>query len=239
MGQVKEIPLLFTKENRAAVRSGVKTETRRKLRLRSDRGASPEELQDYARWAMADLEQLNGLLKDSPYGCPQLAPVRYWMREPVRVEDLSIKHNLACVCYLDENCPPQSIRLDDNDVSRLMNRKDWTRPTNAIHMLKSFTRTWLRGIRVYPERLGDITAAGAIAEGIEIDPDVGVYGLHNARPADVRKAHSDKCVWRDYLNGGHGLNPVQSYVSLWRSIHGTDSWDPNEVVWVIQFTLEP
>lgn len=90
----------------------------------------------------------------------------------------------------------------------------------------------LKGISVHPERLGDISPEGAIAEGIELDPDVV-----DGSPYEKYKWVYAQ-VWRDYLNGGYGLTPVQSYVSLWQSIHGEDAWDPRQWVWVVRFEKE-
>lgn len=239
---MKKIPLLFTKENRAVVRAGIKTETRRKFSLLGDRSSSAEELQSFAKWAMADPKELNGILKDSPYGCPQLAPVRYWMREPVQVvrrdgliasEDVSEGFD-ECVLVLYPDGGKDWRLITEKDGQRLDARKDWTRPTSSLHMLKAFTRTWLTGRRVYPERLGDITPEGAIAEGIELDPSVVI----NQSDPWERLTWAYSRVWRDYLGGGHDLTPVQSYASQWERINGPGSWDPDEVVWVIQFALE-
>jgi len=218
MTTAKEIPLLFTPDNRAAVRAGIKTETRRNA------GIKPR------------------------YGCPQKNPVRYWVKEPVQVLEVGLGPSPSCiqakVLYLDTK-HKTVIPINHPVYQKLASGKPLIqRSTNELFMFKSFTRTWLRGKSVHPERLGDITAEGAIAEGIEVDPEMS--GVEDYKGdlferqliLERRKVLAYSPVWRDYLNGGYDLLPIQSYVSLWQSIHGPDPWDPQRWVWVVQFEAE-
>jgi hypothetical protein len=68
------------------------------------------------------------------------------------------------------------------------------------------------GVRV--ERLQDISAADALAEGITLHPD------HHSRPRDSR------------------YGPVATYKDLWDSINGPGSWAANPWVWVISFSRQ-
>lgn len=223
----KEIPLLYTPDNRAGVRAGIKTETRRAMKPQP----TPVETVDTERGVIVTHSDKLKLPKN-PYGYPQSEPVRYWMREPVQV--LKIRNQdegyFAAVRYLDGGV--DGVRLTQDNYYTLMARKNYRRPTTSLHMLKVFTRTWLRGVRVWPEQLGKITADGAIAEGIELDPDMVV----DANDPRERQQWENSQVWRDYINGGYELTPTQSYASLWTSIHG--HWTPEQWVWVIQFEKE-
>lgn len=247
----KEVPLLFTAENRAAIRAGVKTETRRKFKLQSIKDLvgfdhngfdyecrTPGQL--WRQISFADLMEI------CPYGNPKERAVRYWVKEPVQVHGLyedvmTSPPPWVELTYPDDgiNLTAQTTEVTPKDAEKLSARKDLRRPTTAMHMLKSFTRTWLECLAVYPQRLRDITATAAIAEGIEIDPDVGVYGTSSDTDvASVRESFKGSRCWRDYLNGGYDLSPIQSFISLWDSIHGPGSWDPEQWVWVIKFSLE-
>jgi hypothetical protein len=247
--QTKDIPLLFAPEKRSAVRAGIQTEARWVMDPQPVIEVSEGISECSIRWKdeknsitahskLPDLERLWPLLLReyslSPYGNPQLEPVRYWMREPTAA--LAPTFGCVSVHYPDDGlCDGfpkyHPVQVTPEDYSRLTGRK---RPVaTSRHMLKTFTRTWLRGKRVWPEPLGNITATGAISEGIELDPSVVVD------PSDTweRQTWENSHVWRDYLNGGWDLDPVQSYVSLWQSIHGVGSWDPTQWVWVVQFEL--
>lgn len=210
----KDIPLLFTLENRISTRAGIKTQTRRLPR--KVEGVVPLTIPEGTR---------------CPYGDPENEEVRYWVKEPVQVVDLShgsFVHPWANLTYLDDPPsygPSHGLDISFKDFNKLHARKDYRRPTSSLLMLKSFTRTWLKGRRTWVERLGDIRAVAAICEGIEFDPEIQVNRFHAW----------DNSYWRDYLNGGYDLNPVQSYLSLWESIHGEGSWNPDQEVWCVEW----
>jgi len=257
MTTAKEIPLLLTPDSldsRSAMKAGIKTETRWAMKPQPDyRTGNMAFSAEYVGWTpvskLGDIGILDPKLHKSPYSCPQKSPVRYWVKEPVEVfqfwdyQESESQHGGALVIYPDD-LSRSLVQLSPDDVEKLRRRKDYRRPTTSMHMLKAFTRTWLRGKSVHPERLGDITAEGAIAEGIEVDPEMS--GVEDYKGdlferqliLDRRKVLAYSPVWRDYLNGGYDLDPVQSYVSLWQSIHGPDPWDPQRWVWVVRFELE-
>jgi hypothetical protein len=232
----KEIGLLFTPENRDLVRRGLKTQTRRHGKTLSDPTRATRAIfhKEYGYWIWFDDEEVRWRWMDDrgdildglfcPYGHPQYAPVRYYMKEPVQVT--AIRENIdnieANVLYLDDgrHC---TLNITPGDYAKLCARsKGWHAPTTAMFMLKSFARTWLNGVRTWPERLGDMSAEDAIAEGIELDPSLilDTYWPHH---------------WRDYLSGGYDLTPVQSYASLWDSINGEGSWQPDKWTWCVEW----
>ena len=181
----QEKPLLLPPHDFAAVRMGIKTETRQtdlQLDLITGFGMPTQSptLSPDSEWIFACIKGINAGLR-APYACPQREPVRYLARESGQLWDSGFP---------------------------------------------------LKGISVEPEQLGAITPEGAIDEGIELDPDVVID------PSDVheRLTWANSQTWRDYLNGGYDLFPIQSYISLWASIHG--HWDPRQWVWVIRFENE-
>ncbi|VVA47957.1 hypothetical protein SERVES_01678 [Serratia ficaria] len=88
--------------------------------------------------------------------------------------------------------------------------------TPSIHMPRWACRILLEITAVRVERLSDIRNSDAVAEGVE--PLRGGY-------------------WRHYQPGWtqHQISARGSFVTLWKSIYGADSWDANPWVWVIEF----
>lgn len=116
-----------------------------------------------------------------------------------------------------DNVPPRDLVYQD--VVYLADgqpRKGKYRP--AMFMPRWASRIVLEVVAVRVERLQDITEAQAIAEGI-------------------LRAGSG---WLGYEGGPWFASPIGAFRSLWESIHGTDSWDANNYVWVIEFRrLQP
>jgi len=76
------------------------------------------------------------------------------------------------------------------------------------------------GVKV--ERLQDISEADAQAEGLQ------VFQLQDA---------SDPSAWYESAPGVHqSRGAVSSFIALWKSIHGPDSWADNP--WVAAYTFE-
>lgn len=90
----------------------------------------------------------------------------------------------------------------------------------SLHMPRWASRTTLEitGIRV--QRLQEITADDAMAEGIVRLPDGGYA-------ADTEGRHY------------HATSAWHSYASLWEFINGPGSWEANPWVWVIEFAKVP
>ena len=90
----------------------------------------------------------------------------------------------------------------------------------SIFMPKEAARIFLRVMGIRAERLQDISEEDAIAEGIlQIEPEFLPRG------------------WKDYLSNPEipFMKPKKSFVSLWQSINGEQSWNDNPYVWVIPF----
>jgi len=86
------------------------------------------------------------------------------------------------------------------------NRTDYGGPWKpGIHMFQRDSRITLEITGVRVERLHDITRGDAMAEGCP------------------------------FPNMADGDDPRKWYSDLWNSINGTDSWDLNPWVWVIEF----
>jgi hypothetical protein len=96
--------------------------------------------------------------------------------------------------------------------------------TPSIFMPRRASRLTLElsGVRV--QRLQDISEEDAIAEGIE----------------PVFTGAKERCGWLDYQHVGAGVgyfpSPIDSYYSLFRSLHGIDIVGKNPWLWVLQFS---
>jgi hypothetical protein len=95
----------------------------------------------------------------------------------------------------------------------------------SIFMPREACRIRLEITNIRVERVQDISEADAIAEGVESwFSDL----FQETRYKDYETPISD---WR---------NPDSSYRSLWTKINGTDSWNSNPWVWVVEFKrIEP
>lgn len=97
----------------------------------------------------------------------------------------------------------------------------------SIHMPREAARLFLKITKVRLERLHDISANGAISEGVDFIP----HFLTGKRFFKDYTYYS-KTPMSD--NGGFD-NPVDSFKSLWVSINGEASCQINPWVWVIKF----
>ena len=80
----------------------------------------------------------------------------------------------------------------------------------SIHMPRRFSRILLEIVAVRVERLQDISEADAMAEGVH-------YSL-------LEKIQAGQDRWARH-----------AYKKLWETINGSDSWDLNPWVWVVEF----
>lgn len=96
----------------------------------------------------------------------------------------------------------------------------------SIHMPKEAARIILQVEDTRIERLQDITEADCVKEGIkrEIFPPTGQLCYYFYPCNDLRDD-----TFLDY--------PKTSFYSLWKSIHGQQSWDINPWLWVIAYKV--
>jgi hypothetical protein len=94
----------------------------------------------------------------------------------------------------------------------------------GMHMFAKHARTYIRITELRAERLRDITKAGAIAEGIDVEhiEGHGYYPVYTSK--DENGYYSDMT-----------MDAVHSYLSLWSKINGQASTDSNPFVWVYKF----
>lgn len=157
----------------------------------------------------------------NPLHCPYGKPGdTLWIREEHRI--VSLKDEWAVVQYRADETVSAPIRLTAADLERLRERTTpLDRWMQARFMLRSFCRSFDRVTAVRVERLQDINGQDAISEGIE--PFTSVLG------------GSSITTFRDYATGGMDRAARQSFMTLWESINGPDSWKANPWVWVVSF----
>ena len=135
--------------------------------------------------------QYGAICSEQPHQCPYGQPGDLlWVRET----------------WADMQCePPVAVYRADGERPITMQWKP------SIHMPRLLSRLTLEitGMRV--ERLQDISAIDASAEGI-FTPEIG------------------------YANLGERA-PILQYARLWEEINGAGAWDKNPFVWVLEFTL--
>lgn len=196
---MKERPILFSAPMVRALLADTKTQTRRVVK--EPGWALPGSLHLFNERPWAD-DPLRG---DRDVACPYGQPGdRLWVREngwerPFRSgRDMRegadtwppYEYDAAPVCC-----------WEDGELKRL----GWKRRP-SIHMPRWASRIRLEVTAVRAERLQDISAGDAMAEGV------------GALPIETRHA-----------------TPKADFQFLWKSINGPGSWDANPWVWVVEF----
>ena len=97
----------------------------------------------------------------------------------------------------------------------------------SLFMPKAAAKIWLKVTGVKCERLQDITADDAIAEGIKKIEGLG-YKHYTAKKRFTKEALKDGCP---FLN-----SPILSFLTLWESIYGDESLKANP--WVFAYSFE-
>ncbi len=144
---------------------------------------------------------------------------RLYVRETWRTETSAIHDEMRPLDFLSpETRAALGLRpvkiLYDADAERRLN-KSVGKTRVAIHMPRWASRLTLIVEDVRVQRLDEISAADACAEGVEL---LGAY------------------EWRDYSNAADAQrDPIASFRTLWESLHGAGSWSANP--WIVALTV--
>lgn len=187
---MKERPILFSAPMVRALLAGTKSQTRRVVKPQPRILAG--ELLCWKDDALTD----DQMAVRCPYGSPG---DRLWVRE-------AFMHEPADYCWeasVSIPCRPAST-VYRADFHESQPGEGW-KP--SIHMPRSLSRILLDVTAVRVERLQDISATDAIAEGL----------------STRLREHDAVCHLLD------------QYRDLWESINGPESWDANPWVWVVEF----
>lgn len=167
---------------------------------------------------------------------------RLWVKEKWRP---AFHHDLYCTVQYAADSSYRKPDFDDEnrglrfadlcDVSG-DNAEPWHSP---MSMWREMSRITLEVTGVRVERLQDISEADAIAEGVETHAQryAAEYAKEGTSPPE--KVHGTVPWYRYDGEPCAAVSARESYRTLWQSIHGTESWDANPWVWVIEFRRLP
>ena len=219
---MRERPIPFKAPMVLALLDGRKTQTRRVMKPQpltvTGSGSRIYRDEDFKKsWAdFPGTHQGSGLV-DCPYGAPG---DRLWVRETWQAwSRVSVEYD-EWEAWTTEERNGRSFdeyRADRGGPDSIEYRatSDSTGPwTPSIHMPRWASRLLLEVTDVRVERLQEISAADAIAEGLSwVSPTYGIRGMAKTWDAD----------------------PRVSYAALWESINGAAAWAANPWVWVVSF----
>lgn len=206
-------PILFSTAMVQAILDGRKTQTRRVCR--------------HQHWSHSELVDVNvnGITQkvdrnvSYPYGQPGDI---LWVRETW----VNLNSDFAIM-------KPLYIYKCDGISERFTGKIKW-KP--SIHMPFAAARIFLRVKNVRVERLHEISDEDAVAEGIDTD----LWDM-----AIVSRNYKTKDGWFVAWSYEHwscenisvDVDEVyrKSFQSLWESINGSESWEANPWVWVVEF----
>ncbi len=213
---MKERPVIFNADMVRAVLDGRKTQTRRIMRVQPSADFCPMNMElktDFnARWYTPGMVDKDGYLqpaKKKVFG--------------VASDDEGYTCPFGAIgdrLWVRETWARYNIDQYSHDMAyRATIPDDWPKEGRwrpSIHMPRWASRITLEITGVRVERMYDISEVDARAEGVE----------------QLRGG-----FWRHYQPGWtqHQLSARGSFVTLWKSIYGDDSWLANPWVWVIEF----
>lgn len=191
---MKERPILFSAPMVRALLDGRKTQTRRIVK----------KLHPSCREMIAH-DRIGGLFtcRDAFSRCVQMLPCPYGQPS----DRLWVKEAFA---PMEDAQSPGSVQYRaDREHPQVTKWKP------SIFMPRRASRILLEVVSVRAEQLQDISAADAIAEGIQRTNGDGEWAAEGL-------AYT-------------GHSPRETYRELFESINGAGSWDANPWVWVIEF----
>lgn len=210
---MKERPIIFNAEMVRAVLEGRKVQTRRIL-------------EDHAIAHAATNGGLEFAIKHCPYGQPG---DRLWVREKwcKPSNDLKVKDRFNHPAYLT----PVLYAVDD-DKEFIPLGGNWHQRNiqykwhPSIHMPRWASRITLEIVSIRVERLNDISPEDAEEEGIGPKCECkGRFGFFEGG------GYVRDCGCQDSKDGPF----IEEFKNLWQSIYGSESWNKNPWVWVIEF----
>lgn len=210
-------PILFSPIMVNAILKETKTQTRRICK--------------YQNWSFSELYDFNvnevhkkvDKNVSSPFQVDDILYVKEkyfaygnWTKENdgYKFNDLTIDRGYK---YLYDDCNPNKIL---NNNAKIEGITGWFK-RNSLFMPKKAARIFLKVTDLFVEKLNSIIDEYAIKEGVEI-VSYGGFGRSGEE-------------WKNYYNQEILKTPTESFVSLWKSIYGEESWDENPFVWVILF----
>jgi hypothetical protein len=206
--KMTEKPILFKSDMVSAILDGIKTQTRRVIKL-------PPVI-NLGHWEVSDIGG-HGIIDSQGYLVPNIPCIwhthsgwciacpygkigdQLWVRETFAYDD----ENREFLYRADNN--DKTKNWDLNRYGSGSSHYNWK---SSIFMPRKASRIQLEITNIRIERLNDISDDDAKAEGVTNVLAGGIY---------------------DFI--GH----IKSYQRLWEQINGNGSWSENPFVWVIEF----
>lgn len=204
--------MIFNAEMVRALLDGRKTQTRRPIKWKQTRFTEIGEREDGSKWPWSeDAEHACDFWHPCPFGA---VGDRIWVREAFRVHSRAT--DVATLVYKASernSWTEQTRRVPVAVCNKPATPEKWT---PSLHMPRWASRILLEITDVRVERLNAINEHDAQAEGV----------------ARLRGG-----FWKHYQPGWtqHQLSARGSFVTLWKSIYGEESWNSSPWVWVIEF----
>lgn len=214
---MKERGMIFNAEMVRAILDGRKTQTRRPIKWKQTRFTEIAERDDGLLWPWAEDCERGG---DIWFACP-FGEVgdRIWVRETWA----TLGDEKSAARIYRASCEQ---RPGDYGLWSIPDNADWKPHTEnqkfegawrpSIHMPRWASRITLEIADVRVEHLNAINESDAQSEGV----------------AQLRGG-----FWKHYQPGWteYQISARGSFVTLWKSIYGEESWAANPWVWVIEF----
>ena len=233
---MKERGIPMNGPNVINILEGRKTHTRRIIKNQP----CPAALLSRDACANSGYSFIHDLYDDQLLTCPQGKPGdRLWVREAWRTGEKLDAHSGSKIAELADAAgykgprPKCSLKYEADDCYRAWCSNDieefgeWGRYRHARFMPRWAARTVLDIVDIRVERLNEISADDAKAEGIS--PCIETVSGH---PLTYKDYTNCKTPRMDCF-----LDPIQSFCTLWESINGKGSWKENPWVWVIEFKM--
>jgi len=235
---MRERPILFSGPMVRAILAGRKTQTRRLVKLP---GYTIDERDDGTPWPWR-MSWAHGDPEGSEWGaCPYGRPGdRLWVRETWRAwatvgagSEVRVTWR-ADDAYRDQHMPGEW------SVPKSVARGAWG---PSILMPRWASRLTLDVVRVRVERLQDISEADVAAEGITPESVCALWeGASRPRRMEAGCDPDRPVVHLEAYGAKNATLDAALYVSLhglwriaWTLINGTESWEANPWVWVVEF----
>ena len=227
---VDEHPIIFNDWSINHILAGEKTQTRRIVQPQPPDDINEPFWDDEGQeWQANHDTRQNGRpmtlprwTAESPYGQPG---AWLWVREAFRFDaafDDASPTELVRDLPRDRRLRRESVQYEATPEDGPFTEETQGRKRPSIHMPRELGRIRLRVEDVRVERVQEITAADAAAEGIRV-------GTPDHAPANTNAAQEIQA--EKYILG---------FKQKWNDIHGNGAWERNGWVWVIEFSrLEP
>ncbi|HBS7944556.1 TPA: hypothetical protein ACGASC_001891 [Klebsiella pneumoniae] len=215
--------MIFNAEMVRAILDGRKTQTRRIMKIQPEhsgfglrRVIDSKNGSDDGKyfWSLSDACGLK--IRSKSFTCPfGSVGDRIWVREAFRVHSRATEVATLVYKASERNSwTEQTNRVPVSVCNKPATPEKWT---PSLHMPRWASRLLLEITDVRVERLNAISEEDARAEGII---DGGCLNCGEPEPCGCANPEPDA---------------TDAFAYLWQSIYGSDSWNANPWVWVIEF----